>query len=116
MVRLRVRRAMGPGCHRKTNLLVRVTKLSRSRRWRTRFSGNAARKDRVMLNHSDKVVHIIGAVAIALGTLAPISDARAQSTPSQMSAKSSVLPTGGGAALLDANDTLFQWPTCGTTL
>lgn len=60
-----------------------------------------------MLNHSDKVMRIIGVVAIALGTLAPISEARAQSTPAQTSAKSSVLPTGGGAALLDANDTLF---------
>ena len=48
----------------------------------------------------------VAAGIVALGLLAPVAPALAQATPPQ-SAPSSVLPTGGGAALLDASDTAF---------
>jgi nicotinamidase-related amidase len=46
-------------------------------------------------------------VLLALGVLSPLSGAWAQAVPAQSAAKSSVLPTGGGAALLDPNDTVL---------
>jgi nicotinamidase-related amidase len=45
--------------------------------------------------------------AVTIGALSPISSALAQATPSQATIASSVLPTGGGAALLDPSDTVF---------
>jgi nicotinamidase-related amidase len=44
---------------------------------------------------------------LALGLLSPFSPVLAQATPPQSGAPSSVLPTGGGAALLDPSDTAF---------
>ena len=44
---------------------------------------------------------------LALGLLQPASPVRAQATPPQAGAPSSVLPTGGGAALLDPSDAVF---------
>lgn len=49
----------------------------------------------------------VAALALAFGALSPISEAWAQSTPAAAGTKSSVLPTGGGAALLDPTDTVF---------
>ncbi len=46
-------------------------------------------------------------IVLALGALAPLTGAWGQATPPQSAAQSSVLPTGGGAALLDPNDTVF---------
>jgi nicotinamidase-related amidase len=43
---------------------------------------------------------------LSISVLSPLS-ARAQATAPQASAPSSVLPTGGGAALLDPSDTIF---------
>src|SRR5258706_3871971 len=59
-----------------------------------------------MLN-SLKNIRSILAGTLALGMLFPISGAWAQATPAQGSARSSVLSTGGGAALLDASDTVI---------
>jgi nicotinamidase-related amidase len=44
---------------------------------------------------------------LALGLLSPAPPVRAQATPPQSGAPSSVLPTGGGAALLDPSDTIL---------
>src|SRR5215213_5278582 len=44
---------------------------------------------------------------LAFGLLSPASPVLAQATPPQSGAASSVLPTGGGAALLDPTDTAF---------
>lgn len=46
-------------------------------------------------------------VILAIGALSSIPPAQAQGNSAPNVAKSSVLPTGGGAALLDPNDTLF---------
>lgn len=46
----------------------------------------------------------VSAVVVAIIALAPVSTAWAQNQPNT---KSSVLPTGGGAGLLDPNDTVF---------
>ena len=56
-----------------------------------------------MLFHFGKLSGAI-LITLALGALSPLSGAWAQA---QGDAKSSVLPTGGGAALLDPNDTVF---------
>jgi nicotinamidase-related amidase len=53
-----------------------------------------------------KALHVFAGV-LALGLSSPISAVLAQATPPQSGAASSVLPTGGGAALLDASDTAF---------
>ena len=53
-----------------------------------------------------KASHVVAWV-LALGLLSPTSPVLAQATPPQSGAPSSVLPTGGGAALLDASDTAF---------
>src|SRR5262245_28084028 len=45
------------------------------------------------------------AAIVSMGSLSPVSTTLAQT--SQASAPSSVLPTGGGAALLDPSDTVF---------
>ena len=58
-----------------------------------------------MQAHLKKLFGIM-TIALALGAL-PASGARAETPPAQAAAKSSVLPTGGGAALLDPNDTVF---------
>ena len=47
------------------------------------------------------------AAALAIGLLWPASSALAQATPSPTSQSASVLPTGGGAALLDPSDSVF---------
>jgi hypothetical protein len=44
---------------------------------------------------------------LLVGVLPPIYRAPAQTPPSRSVAGSSVLPTGGGQALLDPSDTLF---------
>jgi nicotinamidase-related amidase len=44
---------------------------------------------------------------VALGLLSPASPVQGQAALPQTSASSSVLPTGGGAALLDPSDTVF---------
>src|ERR1044072_2316013 len=44
---------------------------------------------------------------LAIGVLSPVCGALAQAPPSQANTASSVLPTGGGAALLDPSDTVF---------
>src|SRR6266850_7427400 len=44
---------------------------------------------------------------LTLTVLSPSSSALAQATPPQVNTASSVLPTGGGAALLDPSDTVF---------
>lgn len=59
-----------------------------------------------MFSHIRKLLNA-GAIALVLVALSPVSGAWAQSTPAQSGAKSSVLPSGGGAALLDPNDTVF---------
>ena len=53
-----------------------------------------------------KALHVVAGI-VALGLLTPASPVLAQATPPQSGAPSSVLPTGGGAALLDASDTAF---------
>lgn len=58
-----------------------------------------------MLNRPNTAKHMIAGI-LALGLLSAGSPALAQVTPPpQSTAPSSVLPTGGGAALLDASDT-----------
>jgi nicotinamidase-related amidase len=47
------------------------------------------------------------AAALAIGLLWPTSNALAQATPAPANQPSSVLPTGGGAALLDPSDTVI---------
>ena len=47
------------------------------------------------------------AAALAIGLLSPASIALAQATPAPASQPASVLPTGGGAALLDPSDTVI---------
>ena len=47
------------------------------------------------------------AAALAIGLLWPTSSALAQATPAPASQSASVLPTGGGAALLDPSDSVF---------
>lgn len=59
-----------------------------------------------MLSHPRKLLSA-STIALALGVLAPVSVAWAQSDAGKASTKPSVLPTGGGAALLDTNDTVF---------
>src|SRR5918911_5728423 len=60
-----------------------------------------------MLNGRNKALHIVAGVLV-FGVLAAGSPALAQAMlPPQSAAPSSVLPTGGGAALLDASDTAF---------
>ena len=49
----------------------------------------------------------LAAGMLALSAVASVSPVLAQATPPQSGAPSSVLPTGGGAALLDASDTAF---------
>jgi nicotinamidase-related amidase len=44
---------------------------------------------------------------LAISAFTPVSSALAQAAPPQASAPSSVLPTGGGAALLDPSDTVI---------
>ncbi len=56
-----------------------------------------------MLVHLRKLSSVM-LITLTLGALLPLSGAWAQP---QGAAKSSVLPTGGGAALLDPNDTVF---------
>src|SRR5829696_1585017 len=69
------------------------------------FVNPPRREEKPMLNRYNKVFHIVAGV-LALGALAAGSPALAQTTPPPQSvAPSSVLPTGGGAALLDASDT-----------
>jgi nicotinamidase-related amidase len=46
-------------------------------------------------------------IMLALGVLSPLSGAWAQTVSSLSAPKSSVLPSGGGAALLDPNDTVL---------
>ena len=46
-------------------------------------------------------------IMLTLSLLSPLSVAWAQAVPQQNLPKSSVLPSGGGAALLDANDTVL---------
>ena len=53
-----------------------------------------------------KALHMLAGV-LAFGVLSAASPAHAQATPPQSGATSSVLPTGGGAALLDPSDTVF---------
>src|SRR6478672_6623131 len=53
-----------------------------------------------------KVSHLFAGV-LAVGLLSPASPVFAQGTPPQSGTSSSVLPTGGGAALLDPSDTVF---------
>jgi nicotinamidase-related amidase len=53
-----------------------------------------------------KTLRVLAGI-LAIGTLSPGAGALAQATPPQASASSSVLPTGGGAALLDPSDTVF---------
>jgi nicotinamidase-related amidase len=53
-----------------------------------------------------KAVHVFAGI-LALCLSSPASPVRAQATPPQGGAPSSVLPTGGGAALLDSSDTIF---------
>jgi hypothetical protein len=50
---------------------------------------------------------ILLAAIVALGLSSAASPVLAQVTPPQTGAPSSVLPTGGGAALLDPSDTAF---------
>ena len=47
------------------------------------------------------------AMFLAIGLISATTPALAQVTPPQSGAASSVLPTGGGAALLDPSDTVF---------
>ena len=56
--------------------------------------------------HFKKALRVLAGV-LSIGALSPASSALAQATPPQASAASSVLPTGGGAALLDPSDTVF---------
>ena len=56
---------------------------------------------------SAKTSFHISAVTLAFCLLAPAAPALAQATAPQAAAPSSVLPTGGGAALLDPSDTVF---------
>ena len=53
-----------------------------------------------------RALHVLAGI-LALGLLSPASPVRAQATPPQSGASSSVLPTGGGAALLDPSDAIF---------
>jgi nicotinamidase-related amidase len=53
-----------------------------------------------------KALHLFAGI-LALGLLSPGSSALGQATPPQSGASSSVLPTGGGAALLNSADTVF---------
>jgi nicotinamidase-related amidase len=53
-----------------------------------------------------KVSHLFAGV-LAVGLLSPASPVFAQGTPPQSGVSSSVLPTGGGATLLDPSDTVF---------
>src|SRR5262245_52734987 len=54
----------------------------------------------------EKMLRIFAGI-LSISVLSPIPSALAQATPPQASASSSVLPTGGGAALLDPSDTVF---------
>src|SRR3954447_9979990 len=61
----------------------------------------------VMSIRANKALQVLAGL-LALGALSSASPALAQATPPQSGAASlSVLPTGGGAALLDASDTAF---------
>ncbi len=60
-----------------------------------------------MLNQFSQIFRMIGAVALVPSLLSPVSDVWAQPILTPTGAKSSVLPTGGGAALLNPNDTVF---------
>ena len=53
-----------------------------------------------------RALHVFAGI-LALGLLPPASPVQAQTTPPQAGAPSSVLSTGGGAALLDPSDTIF---------
>jgi nicotinamidase-related amidase len=59
-----------------------------------------------MLLNFKKTLRVLAGI-LSIGTLSPVSSALAQATTPQVSAPSSVLPTGGGAALLDPSDTVF---------
>src|SRR5881409_3209466 len=53
-----------------------------------------------------KVSHLFAGV-LAVGLLSPASPVFTQGTPPQSGVSSSVIPTGGGATLLDPSDTVF---------
>ena len=53
-----------------------------------------------------KALRVLAGV-LSISILSPASSVLAQATPPQATAPSSVLPTGGGAALLDPADTVF---------
>jgi nicotinamidase-related amidase len=64
------------------------------------------KRKQVMSINFKKALRVLAGV-LAIGVLTPVSGAFAQATAPQASARSSVLPTGGGAALLDPSDTVF---------
>src|SRR5918998_2783046 len=53
-----------------------------------------------------KAFHVFAGI-LALGLVSAVSPVLAQATPPRSGASSSVLPTGGGAALLDPSDTVI---------
>src|SRR6201988_4741543 len=54
----------------------------------------------------NKALRLLAGV-LTIGILSPVSGVLAQATPPQASTPSSVLPTGGGQALLDPSDSVF---------
>src|SRR6266545_4294785 len=63
-------------------------------------------KGKPMSTPLKNTLRILAAV-LAIGILAPASNALAQASPPAGATPSSVLPTGGGAALLDPSDTVI---------
>jgi nicotinamidase-related amidase len=59
------------------------------------------------MSHTLKEALHVFAGILVLGLSSPASPVRAQAPPPQSGAPPSVLPTGGGAALLDPSDTVF---------
>lgn len=53
-----------------------------------------------------KVIRVLAGL-LTISVLAPVGGALAQTTSPQVNTASSILPTGGGAALLDPSDTVF---------
>jgi nicotinamidase-related amidase len=64
------------------------------------------RKEQAMMTNLKKALRVVASI-LAIGILSPASSTLAQAPSPQTGAPSSVLTTGGGAALLDPSDTVF---------
>jgi hypothetical protein len=65
-----------------------------------------AKEQRAASHTLRKALHLFAGI-LTLGLSSPAPHVRAQATPPQSGAPSSVLPTGGGAALLNPSDTVL---------